>query len=233
MGKKYFHELPKALQARINNFKLTINKADRTLTEEELRETFKRFQVTKETKLGEQWNADTCELKSTLQKYVDEDETDLDDRGLFTKKTFNRHQLLELYGTLFAYFVLNNVASTRKSIEACWVKHRNVLTSPPSEPIQWDIFRESLNNMWDILELNLPCPQKRTVLTRTRPLFGLLIHLRTDHCAKVVEHLKKSLIQHETQYQNVNGKHNAQLARMNTLKESVKTFFSDTVIYKK
>lgn len=230
---KYFNALPKELQFRITNFNITINKADRTLTDEELRETFKRFQVTKETKLGEQWNADTCELKTILQKYVEEDEESLDERNLFPKKALNRHQLLELYGTLFAYFMLDNVASTRKSIEKCWVKHRNISTLPLTEQVHWDIFRESLYNMWDILESNLPCPQKKTVLTRAKPLFGLLILLRTDHRAKVVEHLKTSLIQHEKKYGNVNGNHNAQVARMNTLKESVKTFFSGTLIYKK
>jgi hypothetical protein len=231
--KKYFNDLPKELQFRITNFNITINKADRTLTDEELRETFNRFQVTKETKLGERWNADTCDLQLILQKYVDEDEESLDERKLFTKKTLNRHQLLELYGTLFAYFVLDNVASTRKSIEKCWVKHRNISTLPSSEQVHWDIFRESLCNMWDILESNLPCPQKKNVLTRAKPLFGLLIHLRTDHRAKVVEHLKTSLIQHEKKYQNVNGNHDAQLARMKTLKESVKTYFLDSLIYKK
>ena len=225
--RKFFNELPKKLQFRIMNFNITISKADRTLTDEELHKTFKRFQVTKETKLGEQWNADTCELKSMLQKYVEEDEESLDERSLFTKKIPNRHQLLELYGTLFAYFMLDNVASTRKGIEPCWFNNRTL-----SEQVNWGIFRESLCNMWYILESNLQCPQKRNVSTRARPLFGLLILLRTDHRAKVVEHLKTSLILHEKKYQNVNGNHNAQLTRMNTLKESVKTYFSDSLIYK-
>ena len=229
--KRYFNELPEELQFRIQEFKITVNKADRTLTDEELWETFHRFQVTKETKLGEQWNADACELRTILQAYVEEDEQMLHDQKLLTITIPNRHPLLELYGTLFAYYMLDDVASTRASIEKCWVQHRNVTSQPPNKPVQWELFRRSLSEMWEILASNLPCPAKRTVKTRARPLFGLLLHLNAEHRAAVVAHLKTSLIQHE-KYPKVNGNHNAHRTRMKQLKKSVQERFPGTAIYK-
>lgn len=230
--KRYFHELPEELQFRILEFKITVNKADRTLTDEELRETFNRFQVTKETKLGEQWNADACELRTIMQAYVEKDEQMLDDKKLLTITIPNRHPLLELYGTLFSYYILGDVASTKAIIVACWAKHRNVTSRPPNGPVQWELFRTYLSDMWTILERNIPCPKKRTVKTRARPLFGLLLHLNAEHRADVVEHLKTSLIQHEKKYPKVNGNHSAHLTRMEQLKESVQECFPGTTIYK-
>lgn len=217
--KRYFNELPEDLRFRIKNFNISVNKANRTLTTDELKDTFKRFQVTKKTLLGEQWNADNCNLCKILKSFVNDDEVNLNDRGIFMKRKPNRHQLLELYGTLFAYYSHGNVLCTRKMIEDTWSKCRHK-ASFSEHSIQWQTFRQLIHDMWKILESN-PSLKKQQVATRARPLFGLLLHLKQHARPEIVCYLQKSLSLHEEKYEKIGGEHKGHAVRMKTLMESV------------
>lgn len=217
----FFQELPQMMKCRILNFHLTITKADRTLTATQLRDTFVRFQVTKQTKLGEVWNADTCELLQKLRQFVKNDQDTLHEKSLFMRHRPERYQLLELYGTLFAYFITKKLGLTRKRVEKIWTEYRDLDGVTDDH---WLRFRQLLDDMWSIIESS----PKVTgggghVSTRVRPLFGVLIHMRTDTRVYIIEHLGAHLGEYEQLYHKIGGDHNAHHIRMVSLLKSVKS----------
>lgn len=238
-NKRLFRDLPQVLQGQILNFQLTLNKADRTLTDAQLRDTFVRFQVTKQTRLGEVWNADTCELRTRLQHYVEEDTDTLHVKGIFKKHIPDRFQLLELYGTLFAYFKVGHVGVTRGAIETIWDAHRDLSHDGAGDgdgdgtgdgtgavtETEWEAYRQHVQDMWSIIESS---PKGRgQVSTRVRPLFGALLRLQPQWRDAVVEHLSTALGEHEKTYGKIGGDHKGHLQRMNTLITSVERVFAE------
>ncbi len=221
---RYFSELPMELQMHIKSFTIIVNKADKTLTDKQLRDTFNRFQVTKQTKLGEQWNADACPLQRRLQQFVQRDEDNLHQRKVFLKRSPNRHQLLELYGTLFAYYTTGHLRCTRKMIEAKWEEYRQLHVSEQNSH-DWKRFDHLLSDMWLILESN-PSVAKQQVTTRARPLFGMLMRLIPSKRDQVVKYVQTSLSTHEEKYEKIGGCHTAHSDRMIVLMHSIREGFS-------
>ena len=227
-NKRYFRDLPSVLQGQILNFQITLNKADRTLTDSQLRDTFVRFQVTKQTRLGEVWNSDRCDLQKKLRQFVDEDKDKLHDKGVFKKQTPDRYQLLELYGTLFAYYVTGHVGITRRAIENNWNAHRNLSNKKRAITEQdWNDYRRHVRDMWDIIESS---PKgKGHVSTRVRPLFGTLLCVRPGMRQAVVTHLCSTLSTHETLYPKIGGDHKGHHQRMKQLMISVEKALAEQV----
>lgn len=224
---KSFNKLDASLQKKIRNFELILMKSNRTLTADELRDTFQRFQITKKTTLGEVWNADLCPLREHLHTMVDDDSQMLYDAEIYDEDRCLRYPILEQYGKLYVHYCSKKTNLNRKQISTLWSQHRT------ADAVQMHHFRRLITDMWEILITTTDTAVERPV-TKTIPLFCALRMVKDEYYEDVVVLLKKSFAVFIQNWENIDGNHSGHHKRYLKLTENIQQSclkWSDCVLF--
>ena len=219
-GKKY-NQLSEQLKRRIRNFEVTVIKSNRTLTQDELRNTFNRFQITKKTTMGEILNADICSLRTMLIDTLKEDAELYE--GVFMKDT--RKHVFEIYAKLFIYFAYRKTKLTNDKIHKLWGKSRECRESIDGNKI---MYRTCITYMWQVLT----SPTNTNIMrrdTKIIPLFCALAFVNCDQRLELFDLLKINYHNYVLQWSGIDGNHDGHLIRYTMLKQNLPPQFQFSV----
>lgn len=136
-GKYYKHDNLPSLspeeRTRVDDFKIINKTTNRTLTPEEILNSFNKFQQTQQTRLGERLHAVTGgTLSVEMDKIMDEHKIAIN--TLFSEKLQKRFHPLEIYVKCFFYFRFGiDVRAENDSIQKMWERQMSADYERPSE----------------------------------------------------------------------------------------------------
>jgi hypothetical protein len=216
--------LTKKEKKRFDAFELIFKKANRTLTQRELSESFKKFQQTKTTKLGEILHATKGVLSTRIEVMMLKHSVFIND--IIPERSQKRFQPLQVYARCFYLFCEKDKKYTPALVKNFWDKQMDEHYTLPSKR-KFNAFGARMTEVFNLFAANKDIRSKSSKFIS---LFCLMCWSSPqEHHEERIDYLKENLteIVKMDGFANINGNHDAAASRLQFLKDEVSSVFSD------